>query len=54
MQLELGFTDLFSLEPVDECNRKFSDKYPTFIEYIKAKNLAEQEQGQVIDLDHPD
>jgi hypothetical protein len=45
MQLELGYTDLFSLEPVDSSNRKFSDKYPTFIEFIKAKNLAEEEQG---------
>lgn len=32
MQIEMGLTDLFSLEPVDSRFRNFSKKAPSFIE----------------------
>lgn len=53
MQIELGYTDLFSLEPVDIHNRKFSDKAPNFFEYIKAKNQQKYAEGIDVDLENP-
>ena len=50
MQIELGHTDLFSLEPVDGQNRKYSDKRPIFTEFIKVKNQEREEDGVDIDL----
>lgn len=54
MQIELGYTDLFSLEPVDTRNRKFSDKATNFIEFIKARNQQKVEEGMDVDLNNPD
>lgn len=50
MQVELGHSDLFSLEPVDEDNRKLSDKKVQFKEFIEWQNNNIEQQGLAVDI----
>ena len=49
MQIEMGLTDLFSLEPVDTRFRNFSKKAPSFVEQIEEENMMDNEGG--VDLE---
>jgi hypothetical protein len=49
MQIEMGLTDLFSLEPVDSRLRNYSRKSPSFVEQIEEENREEKEAG--VDLE---
>lgn len=51
MQIELGYTDLFSLEPVDEDLRKFSDKDPVYKEFVDMRIKELEEKGEDINVD---
>lgn len=48
MQIELGYTDLFSLEPVDQDLRKFSDKDPIYEEFVELRLKELEEEGEDI------
>ena len=50
MQIELGYTDIFSLEPVDDQNRPFGIKKRLFKEYKKQKQLEAEAVGESVDL----
>ena len=50
MQIELGYTDLFSLEPVDIQLRPFSHKKKVFKEFMDAKERQRKYIGEVVDI----
>lgn len=43
VQLELGFTDLFSLEPVDDQYRPIRHKEKTFKEWVEDRKVSSRE-----------
>ena len=47
----MGYTDLFSLEPVDEDLRKFSDKDPIYEEFVDMRLKELEEEGEDINVD---
>ena len=51
MQIEMGYTDLFSLEPVDVDLRKFSDKDPIYEEFVDMRLKELEEEGEDINVD---
>jgi hypothetical protein len=51
MQIELGHSDLFSLEPVDQDRRKMSEKKIQFKEFIDLCNQKIEEEGIAVDIE---